>query len=311
MAAVVDVSKAIAAALSGRYAAHVRDSLFLRENVLRGPRAKRGPAFSLPHAAVPGPIGLLCKHWKHLRTTNVIESSFATVQPGSGDCYPKADKPYMFGLHQWYPRVWTPQEEQLFRKIGRRIADALSSLLMFRSLRESEARLEEAQRIAHVGYWERDLGTNLITWSDETLRIFGLSPQHGPLSFARYRQMIHPEDQQTIVAAVAEALRGGRRYDLEYIPRIARSGCTYILGNLNYRPERVNREPSPRRLSWSRWRLRKRRRYIRQQANWRNYPHPSRHSVLPTSMPSLYCYSHQCGFSNALQCRWRSRPQHQ
>src|ERR1700754_1804867 len=87
---------------------------------------------------------------------------------------------------------------------------------MFRSLRDSEARLEEAQRIAHVGYWQRDLGTNLITWSDESLRIFGLWPQQGPLSFARYRQMIHPEDQQTIVAAVAEALRGGRRYDLEY-----------------------------------------------------------------------------------------------
>jgi PAS domain S-box-containing protein len=131
--------------------------------------------------------------------------------------YPKADKPYMFGLHQCsYPRAWTPQEAQLFREIGRRIADALSSLLMFRSLRDSEARLEEAQRIAHVGYWQRDLGTNLITWSDESLRIFGLWPQHGPLSFARYRQMIHPEDQQTIVAAVAEALRGGRRYDLEY-----------------------------------------------------------------------------------------------
>jgi hypothetical protein len=32
----------------------------LRESVLPGPRAKRGPAFSLPHAAVPGPIGLLC-----------------------------------------------------------------------------------------------------------------------------------------------------------------------------------------------------------------------------------------------------------
>jgi hypothetical protein len=87
MAAVVDVSKAIAAALSGRYAPHVRDSLFLRESVLPGLRAKRGPAFSLPHAAVPGPIGLLCKHWKHLRTTNVIESSFATVQPDGGDYY--------------------------------------------------------------------------------------------------------------------------------------------------------------------------------------------------------------------------------
>jgi signal transduction histidine kinase len=80
--------------------------------------------------------------------------------------YPKWDKPYLFGLHQCaYPRTWTTQEQRLFEEIGRRLADALSSLLMFRSLRESEARLEEASRLAHVGYWERDIEAKLLTWS--------------------------------------------------------------------------------------------------------------------------------------------------
>src|SRR3982075_4621613 len=92
--------------------------------------------------------------------------------------YSKVDKPYVFGLHQCSrPRVWTPQEERLFQEIGRRLADALTSLLMLRNVRESEARLEEAQRIAHVGHWERDLETNRVTWSAETFRIFGLPPQ--------------------------------------------------------------------------------------------------------------------------------------
>src|SRR5207245_11190716 len=83
--------------------------------------------------------------------------------------YPKGDKPYMLGLHQCsYPRAWTPQEERLFREIGRRLEDALTSLLIFRNLAESERRLEDAQRISHVGYWERDLKTDRYTWSDET-----------------------------------------------------------------------------------------------------------------------------------------------
>jgi PAS domain S-box-containing protein len=57
--------------------------------------------------------------------------------------YPKVDKPYMFGLHQCsHPRVWTPQEERLFHEIGRRLADALDTLLMFRNLRESERKLD-------------------------------------------------------------------------------------------------------------------------------------------------------------------------
>jgi GAF domain-containing protein/ActR/RegA family two-component response regulator len=96
--------------------------------------------------------------------------------------YPKGDKPYMLGLHQCsYPRVWTPQEERLFQEIGRRLEDELTSLLMFRTLGESERKLEEASRLAHVGYWERDPDTDLITWSDETYRIFGL------LTFVAYK----------------------------------------------------------------------------------------------------------------------------
>jgi len=131
--------------------------------------------------------------------------------------YPKGDKAYVFGLHQCsYPRVWTPQEERLFQEIGRRLADALTSLLIFRNLRQSQARLEEAQRIAHVGYWERNLETNGITWSDETYRIFGLAPQDGTVDFTGFQERIHPEDRQIMLRATAEAERGGPRYDVEY-----------------------------------------------------------------------------------------------
>jgi signal transduction histidine kinase len=60
--------------------------------------------------------------------------------------YPKLDKPYLFGLHQCsYRRVWTLQEERLFHEIGRRLADALDTVLMFRDLRESERKLERSR----------------------------------------------------------------------------------------------------------------------------------------------------------------------
>jgi signal transduction histidine kinase len=60
--------------------------------------------------------------------------------------YPKVDKPYLFGLHQCsYRRVWTPREERLFHEIGRRLADALDTVLMFRDLRESERNLERSR----------------------------------------------------------------------------------------------------------------------------------------------------------------------
>src|SRR5215510_4343515 len=87
---------------------------------------------------------------------------------------------------------------------------------MLRNLRESERNLEEAQRLTHVGYWELDPDTDLITWSDESYRICGLPPQERTITFAGLQELIHPEDRQSIVQAVAEALRSGPRYEVEY-----------------------------------------------------------------------------------------------
>ncbi|HXP16211.1 MAG TPA: hypothetical protein VN868_03865, partial [Terriglobales bacterium] len=56
-------------------------------------------------------------------------------------------------------------------KVGQRVATWLTSLLTSRALQESKARLEEAQRVAHVGYWVWNLDTDRVTWSDETYRI--------------------------------------------------------------------------------------------------------------------------------------------
>jgi len=60
--------------------------------------------------------------------------------------HPKVEMPYMFGLHQCsHPRVWKPREERLFHEIGRRLADALDTLLMLRNLRESERNLARSR----------------------------------------------------------------------------------------------------------------------------------------------------------------------
>ncbi|MBU0966788.1 MAG: PAS domain S-box protein [Proteobacteria bacterium] len=54
--------------------------------------------------------------------------------------YPKVDKPWLIGMHQCsYPRVWTQEEKKLLQEISRRMSDTLTSLLMYRDLRMSEA----------------------------------------------------------------------------------------------------------------------------------------------------------------------------
>ncbi len=53
--------------------------------------------------------------------------------------YPKIGRPWLFGMHHCsYQRIWSENEQKLFKEIGRRIADALSSMLFIKELRESE-----------------------------------------------------------------------------------------------------------------------------------------------------------------------------
>jgi len=85
-----------------------------------------------------------------------------------------------------------------------------------RELQESNARLEEAQRVAHVGHWEWDLETDVVVWSDETYRIFGLSPQERPMDLATVQSMVHPEDREPLYRGVDEDLAAGVRPEAEF-----------------------------------------------------------------------------------------------
>jgi PAS domain S-box-containing protein len=96
----------------------------------------------------------------------------------------------------------------------RRAGEALG--LLSRDLQESKARLEEAQGIAHLGYWEWDLTTDRVMWAEETYRIYGLQPRERPIELAEIRDMIHPGDREFVFRAAEEALRGQARPDVEH-----------------------------------------------------------------------------------------------
>src|SRR4029077_16895930 len=88
--------------------------------------------------------------------------------------------------------------------------------VLSRDLQENKAKLEEAQRVAHVGYWEWDLRTDHVTWSDETYRIYGLLPQERPMDLATIRELVHPEDREFVFPKAAEAIQGEVRTDVEH-----------------------------------------------------------------------------------------------
>ena len=74
------------------------------------------------------------------------------------------------------------------------------------ALRKSENNLSAAQRIAHLGSWERNILTDEVTWSDELYRIFGLDKQSFKVTFDSFLEFVHPEDRPLLKQAVGLAL---------------------------------------------------------------------------------------------------------
>jgi PAS domain S-box-containing protein len=82
------------------------------------------------------------------------------------------------------------------------------------ALRESEANLNRAQEIAHLGSWHLDVARDRLTWSDEVCRIFGV-PRGTALTYEAFLGAVHAEDREAVGQAWAAALRGAP-YDIEH-----------------------------------------------------------------------------------------------
>ncbi len=97
------------------------------------------------------------------------------------------------------------------------ILDITDRIKAEEELRQKEAELRDAQRVAHVGSWYWDAKTDITTGSDELLRIYGLDPttQHMPRFRDQDGRLYPHESWQQVNAAVQETLQTGVGYELE------------------------------------------------------------------------------------------------
>jgi PAS domain S-box-containing protein len=89
--------------------------------------------------------------------------------------------------------------------ISRNITDRA---LVEATLRETDSRLREAQRIAKLGSWSWNPLTDRVWWSDAEFELFGLTPGAVVPSFEAFLSFLHPEDRATALARV-EAIQAG------------------------------------------------------------------------------------------------------
>ncbi|MDE3187902.1 MAG: SpoIIE family protein phosphatase [Acidobacteriota bacterium] len=82
------------------------------------------------------------------------------------------------------------------------------------ALRTSEANLNRAQVVAHLGSWYLDVARNRLDWSDEVYQIFAV-PLGAQVSYETFLAIVHPDDRKRVDQAWKDALTGVP-YDIEH-----------------------------------------------------------------------------------------------
>jgi PAS domain S-box-containing protein len=85
-----------------------------------------------------------------------------------------------------------------------------------RVLRRSEERLNQAQKIAHLGSFIWDPVFSRWEWSDEFFRIWGLQPQSVIPGYELLVRSVHPDDVTLVEQVMQDAVTGGHPYDIEH-----------------------------------------------------------------------------------------------
>jgi PAS domain S-box-containing protein len=81
-------------------------------------------------------------------------------------------------------------------------------------LRENREDLDHAQAVGQIGSWRLDVQRNVLTWSDENHRIFGV-PKGTPMTYETFLGAVHPDDRQYVDTQWTAGLRG-EPYDIEH-----------------------------------------------------------------------------------------------
>ena len=171
---------------------------------------------------------------------NLVVPLLITAQESDATADHEAALPQLWGLlivHQCADmRQWQAFEIELLNQVAVQMSIAIQQAELYRQLQQfaqaldasaasakqrvatlqaSETRLQEAQRIAHLGDWEFDLATQGITWSEELFRLFGLDASQGEPAYVEHIQTFSRESRQQLENAIDLAATQAIPYELE------------------------------------------------------------------------------------------------
>jgi PAS domain S-box-containing protein len=83
-------------------------------------------------------------------------------------------------------------------------------------LTRSEARLAEAQRLAHVGSFEWDVRTDVVIWSEELRRIYGIAAGDFGGTLDAFLSKVHDDDETQVRRVILDACNDPKPFEYEH-----------------------------------------------------------------------------------------------
>ncbi len=142
-----------------------------------------------------------------------FQSNLELIQAQTGQVRYEYDLTLADGDHHFEARLnWLASGDHVVAVI-RDITEEHQARLR---LMQSEARLREAQRLAHVGSWELDLVSDRLHWSEEVFRIFEIDPSQFGASYQAFLDAIHPDDRERVNLAYTESVAQQRPFAITH-----------------------------------------------------------------------------------------------
>jgi PAS domain S-box-containing protein len=84
-----------------------------------------------------------------------------------------------------------------------------------------EALMNEAEKLAHFGSWQKDVAIGKYTWSDATYAIYGFTPGEIEPDYQLFISMVHPDDRESLekLLAVIMETRDEAEYEFRIIDK--------------------------------------------------------------------------------------------
>jgi len=168
-----------------------------------GQEIEKGKGWGWGSIVHPDDLGRTVKKWKGALRTKAIFEDEVRVRGGDGE-------------YRWFLiRAWPlhNRDGNVVRWFGTNTdVHVLKQAEM--DMRESREVLNRAQTIGKIGNWRLNIQQNVLIWSDENYRIFGV-PKVTSLTYESFLSLVHPDDRDYVDKKWKSGM-AGEDYDIEH-----------------------------------------------------------------------------------------------